>query len=168
MSILIPCQAVGTPSKHSNQGTMIVEGLPAPPAMGGGVFDTVGGVWTLSNKSAAGWPIDWERDLGPGDIVHVLTATGSNESTIVSIDATNPDFTALTVTQNTFAGFLVEGQATGVWKSTPSGLPCNPTGPGPAGVTETPTEPCPPVRAKHGYVHDEPQQVHSPYEQVGV
>ena len=119
----IPCQSINSPIKFSNQGTLFVAPLPAPPPMGGGVFDA--STWTLSNYTAAGWPIDWERDLAVGDSIAVLTGTGYQ---VVTIDAivVGPDVTTLTVTQVTTEGILVDDQITGVWKITASELPCPP------------------------------------------
>ena len=120
----IPCSSVNSTVKYSNQGTLFVAPLPAPPPMGGGVFDT--GTWTLSNYTEAGWPIDWERDLEVGDSIAVLTDTGYQVVTIDSI-VVGPDTTVLTVTSTTHEGILEDGQITGVWKVTPSELPCPPS-----------------------------------------
>ena len=119
----IPCSSINSEFKFSNQGTLFVAPLdPNPPAMGGGIFDGTG-TWTLSNYTAAGWPIDWERDLAVGDQIAVLTDTGYQ---VVTIDAivVGPEVTTFTVTQNTNDGFLVDDQITGVWKVTPAAYPC--------------------------------------------
>ena len=103
--------------------------------MGGGVFDGTG-TWTLSNYDTAGWPIDWERDLAVGDQIAVRTGTGYQVVTITAIDATNPDYTTLTVTQDTLEGILVDDQITGVWKITAAEYPC-PEPPAPLVTTFT-------------------------------
>ena len=126
----IPCQSINSDLKFSNQGTLFVAPLPAPPPMGGGVFDG-SGTWTLSNYSVAGWPIDWERDLAVGDQIAVLTDTGYQVVTITAIVVTE-DVTTLTVTQDTTEGILVDDQITGVWKVTAAGYPCPP----PTGAAE--------------------------------
>ena len=127
MAVKLPCSSVGAPMKYSNQGTLFVAPLPAPPPMGGGVFDGTG-TWTLSNYDTSGRPIDWERDIQVGDTLMVMTPTGSQTVTVDAI-AAGAETTVITVTQTAVDGILEDGQPTGVWKVTPSELPCPPTGP---------------------------------------
>ena len=84
----------------------------------------------MSNVDQAGWPVEWDRDIAPGDVIGVSTSTGyqSIEVTTITPGATQ---TVIVGTQNPVGypgvvGFLDGDQVTGVWKITPAVLPCPP------------------------------------------
>lgn len=114
----IPTQCItdlvdGTSVNFRQLGVLAVA-ADANVGVGEGDFDAAG-PWTLSNYDTSGIDIssNYAR-LAADDVLRVLTPTGEQTATVVSVTV-NADDTDIVITPGSATGTLEVGQTTGVW-----------------------------------------------------